>query len=856
MRFRVQVSDKNHSSSRRFCVRLVSFWFAPVALSLLLTTACSLDASLLSDLKSTIGGGGGGNGDGGGGTIGSETDPLQFTTNKVEFGHVTVGTSNSRTVTVKNYGSKTVEGLRSWKLNFPFRFVGDVFPGTGGTCSGQLASQASCTVVLSFAASAPASFQDDFEVRYEYEGADQSKSVQMIASADSGITALEVKAGTRAFCARLSNQSLKCWGNGGLGYQLGDGVSYSMDDGVTLPVTPLQMDSGVLSFDMTGSYSCALKTGGEVWCWGYFAPGAFGTLTSPTLLIGSDAVQVSIGTATAGCAVMSTGQIRCWGYNDDGIVGNGLTTGVVTTPSLVMGFMGMAVDVAVGSISACALTSTGEVYCWGSNADYGILRPANNNKYPTAAQVVGMPAGIVNIETASHSNQYCVLSEASPTSDREVHCWGQGYGTTPVKITGFSGRVSNLDHHINSSEWCVSAEDESTLYCWNSGETVAVAENFGLPGISMVEKGIFINTQCAVSEGRVYCWGANLYGALGIGGAGAEYSSLAPQTIPGLTSVTAMAMSNEGLAVESSGALWCWGLNQSGACGTGDIKGVSLPRKIFHSGVTSVATNGYNSCIARNGKGYCAGDNFGSSYVSVGSFTNLSRVTGEYHYCGVDDGAAYCWGWNDSLPLGVAACIGDCNTEPQAVTNMNLGVTSVAVGYGFSCAVKSGQVYCWGSNSDGRLGSVGGNTTTPRLIDSAFSDFVEVAAGYETACASRASGGVYCWGGWGVGPTVSVLPGTAGMVVEGLSMASYTNVYYKHAGKIYQHDKTSATEISSTWSHYGEYSIDGGIGNSYCRIVSGQIQCWGSNVKGNLGLSDPSPATKKEAPFPVFGLYE
>lgn len=123
-----------------------------------------------------------------------------------------------------------------------------------------------------------------------------------------------------------------------------------------------------------------------------------------------------------------------------------------------------------------------------------------------------------------------------------------------------------------------------------------------------------------------------------------------------------------------------------------------------------------------------------------------SLVAGSAHTCALTDaGDIYCWGANSSGQLGT----GDKNSSsvPRPVVGLPVGVTSVAAGTSHTCALLlSGDVYCWGDNSSGELGfGSTEDTLTPvrvRLPRIA----VSVSAGYERTCAVADDGAVYCWG--------------------------------------------------------------------------------------------------------------
>lgn len=781
---------------------------------------------------------------------------LKFVQETVEFGEVQVGVATSRTVTVINQGTQEAKDLKTWQLNFPFKYLDDAFPGTGGTCGSTLAPGMSCTLVLAFTAQAPASFQANFEIKYDYGDEPHSLSVPLFASADSSIHAVDVKSGVQMFCARLSNNSLKCWGEGGYGKSLGNGVNYSLYDGEPSPVTPLQMSSNVLDFEMTWAYTCALKTGGAVWCWGTFTPGFIWSMNPPHEVIPSGAVKIAIGGATSGCALMDTGLVKCWGDNSStGIVGIGNTLGSNVAPSDVVGLSGTFVDVAVGESSACALKDNGEVWCWGSNQNGGLAK-SSGSIYSSAVQAENMPAGIIEIEAGgSYNNNHCALVDTGvPATPNKVYCWGGTYAAVPVEIVGISGAVKNLKATLSDDQWCVTSQDETHLQCWNDSDHTVRIETFGLGHIVTVAKAGYVDNKCALSQQHVYCWGEHKYGMLGIGGAATRVT--VDTEIPGLSNIVDINMDENGYGIDNLGGLFVWGKNSTGAAGTGDTEPVQLPKKIYSSGVSDVATIGYDTCISHNGELLCAGQNYTSSFTKVGSLSNVTELDGYVHFCALAGGAVYCWGWNNSWPLGVTGCSGSCISQPQATQNMTADVTDLSVGYEHSCAIKSGRVYCWGDSASGQLGSPGGSTSVPRLINSADTDFTEVDSGYGASCAARASGGIVCWGAGKGDTTPTLLAGTAGIVATKLNVSVNGDVHYVADGKMYSHNGVTATEMATNWSRYYPFSLMGGMADAQCGILAGKIICRGSNMYGNLGLSDPSPASYKLQPFPVFNLYD
>ena len=126
--------------------------------------------------------------------------------------------------------------------------------------------------------------------------------------------------GTRHACAIKSDGTLACWGAGDNG-RLGDGSGNSR----STPVYVSALGTGVAQVAAGGTHTCAVKTDGSLWCWGYNAYGQLGDGTTtgrvvPTLVAGGHAfAAVSAGPIVPffghTCGVTTSGAVYCWGDN-------------------------------------------------------------------------------------------------------------------------------------------------------------------------------------------------------------------------------------------------------------------------------------------------------------------------------------------------------------------------------------------------------------------------------------------------------------------------------------------------------------------------------------------------------------
>ena len=98
--------------------------------------------------------------------------------------------------------------------------------------------------------------------------------------------------------------------------------------------------------------------------------------------------------------------------------------------------------------------------------------------------------------------------------------------------------------------------------------------------------------------------------------------------------------------------------------------------------------------------------------VVTTSYYATAISMGSWHSCAIlDNGAAKCWGRNNSGQLGINNTndMGDNSSEMSQLTGINLGTgrtaTAISAGNIHTCAVlDNGAAKCWGSNRYGELG--------------------------------------------------------------------------------------------------------------------------------------------------------
>lgn len=322
------------------------------------------------------------------------------------------------------------------------------------------------------------------------------------------------------------------------------------------------------------SHVCAWKRNASAYCWGrnglrQLGHGAQSFSAQPGLVrFDKPILDMSVGAwAENGhsCAVTTAGDVYCWGNNGEGQVGGAPSLGV-PTPRLVP-LPDAAKSVALGGLHSCALLATGEVYCWGFARDSALGAGSS--------VIESEPNRVLDVDNAvaitSGSRHTCAL-----LASRRARCWGNA-------STGGLGYGDFVQLHHGSYEVVTGVGDNRR------------------PLSDIVQLSAAGDRTCAwVARGEIYCWGDSSHPA-------------ATQT-PWTREVIGLRQVGAGCGVTGSNGVWCWSRISGGAGLVGQMEGA-----VWVEGTSELAC-----VVTHDDEVHCRGSN---SYGQLGDGMSEDRET-------------------------------------------------------------------------------------------------------------------------------------------------------------------------------------------------------------------------------------
>lgn len=550
-------------------------------------------------------------------------------------------------------------------------------------------------------------------------GAGSAPSLAGGAPADPVVTV--VTAGKTHTCAVVDG-SAYCWGSNGE-YQLGNGVEYFYDyvenlNGGNEP-TPEQIadytsDGYNLDSDI-GFIPFAVKNNSH----------------SATSFVNSEVTALALGDYHT-CALKG-GSIYCWGSNGRGQLGLGEQYSGKYIGALVEGLVdgGMTEDEAEAEIESQYVVK-------GFSPDSGgAFRPIKLPNVPgvfTNTNVTAIAAG---------NDVTCAVASGS------LYCWGDNEedGLLGLGATFTDSYIRNLrdakEQELVDGGFDGDARDEAER---------VIAAQYALLGYDIDVPGAFQPIKLPNATYESIDDGVNPPIAV-------------PGFVN--TGATSVSIGGYNVCAIVAGSAYCWGSPGNGALGDGRFRGSEIATPHFvgfninkddetpltliqqyfdNDNIVSIEAGAYHSCLIKedtpgNGQVYCWGQHNALGLINpsaaasrstffdgiamptlvdnTATFTNAnveSLSAGDGHTCVIAGGVTHCWGRNDSGQLGdgtievraVATKVGVVSANSLEIADtpsyLNEVNARVSAGFGYTCVIVGGYLYCWGDNENGQLG--------------------------------------------------------------------------------------------------------------------------------------------------------
>ena len=292
--------------------------------------------------------------------------------------------------------------------------------------------------------------------------------------------------------------------------------------------TPEDATLRYIAVSAGSNHTCAIRSSGEIACWGANADGQSDAPTTGSF------AAISTG-ETYSCAIRDTREIECWGATGDRDAAK--RGGLIFRPGE---FLTDAPDgefTAVSAVSqvSCGLRSTGAIECWGYDDHVRSAAPTGS----FTAISVG-------------TGHACAISE----NDGAIECWGaNGNGQTDAPPGNFRAVAAGWNHS------CAIRASDGAIECWGNNEHYAYDDTGEVQRIETGQTDAPDGSFRAVSAGRWHTCGLRESGAIDCWGASGSGQTDAPDG--SYAALSAGTLHNCAIR-ERDSAIVCWGDDEHG----------------------------------------------------------------------------------------------------------------------------------------------------------------------------------------------------------------------------------------------------------------------------------------------------
>lgn len=528
---------------------------------------------------------------------------------------------------------------------------------------------------------------------------------------------------SNALCAVDRDRNVSCWGDnfkGQLGSEDYDRRKRSFPVKVNLTKPFIKIVAGVDIF-------CAVNTDSTLTCWGDTPFNMLGNTfynyrptQHPTL---SNVKDIAFGLYHT-CIIKNDNSVWCGGHNSGGQLGLG-TFSERENLTPVVGITG-AKQLSLARDNSCVTTYSNQTYCWGANGSFQIGAGSTHTTYGNPLPV------LVTIAPDAKTIHGGERSVCTVNFDDSLTCWGQNS----------HGEIGNSNYNL-------------------------VKDGYTHTNLALLDFSMSISTACALTVNQeVLCWGSNLIGQSGTP-INTKYVNVPTEVLPHTSifqDLSSLVAGQVNTCMKMNGETHCWGNNEQAQLGfPTDNFAEFYPAKLTGLENVSHTSIGYTLIchVIPSGQAVCSGINtFGQAGVNpqvtqrvnvpqiISGLSNVYKVeAGLDSACAVkNDGTVWCWGNNTEGQLGNGNYL-PTHLPQQVIGLTNVVEVSLAMRGSHACArTNENNVYCWGSNPNGQLGTISVPKSNVPLQVARFINSSSISLGANFTCSLSLDKKVVCIG--------------------------------------------------------------------------------------------------------------
>jgi alpha-tubulin suppressor-like RCC1 family protein len=373
------------------------------------------------------------------------------------------------------------------------------------------------------------------------------------------------------------------WGFGGNG-RLGNASTTN----VSTPVTTFSGGTNWKQVSAASGHTAALKTDGTLWTWGTGSFGVLGngvttgSISTPvtTFAGGNNWKQVSCGSNHI-AAIKTDGTLWTWGFGGNGTLGNAAITTNVSTPVTTFAGGTNWKQVNSGNRHTAAIKTDGTLWIWGGNTQ----------TVKEGVSPVVRPQGQLGNAATTFSVSTPITTFAGGTNWKQVSCGG--YHTAAIKTDGTLWTWG-------SNQGYASATGQLGIGYFLGNRSTPVTTFAGGTNWKQVSSSVGgFHTAAIKTDGTLWTWGYS-FGGLGINSTIISVSTPVTTFAGGTNWKQVSCGGGDTAAIKTDGTLWTWGYGGSGRLGNGVTTGsISTPVTTFAGGNNwkQVTSNSHTAAI-------------------------------------------------------------------------------------------------------------------------------------------------------------------------------------------------------------------------------------------------------------------